>query len=611
MALGGTLWTVNAVRTMKQMGALPGPYTPFSRWAPLVAWDIGELAVWMALGGGVVMMVWSLYVRLFSAGLARPRASAARAHALAYLPLLCSALYLLSDTISPRRALAFALILTVAAHAGVWFRTLWRHDPLARFSGRMRYLIVFATACIIYALLNAGVILHGGVGAGPEGDEPHYLLIAHSLWHDGDLDLSNNFERRDYWAFHPRVFHNHGFTTEAGQMYSRHGVGLPVLILLPYVMGGYYGAELFVAVLTALLALQLYRFLEEATDDRRLAEKTWMLLAFSPPLLIYSSQLYPEVAAGLIALVVLRRTLQFENMEWTGACALGVLTGMLPWLNARYMVLLSVLALCFAYHVWPSKRRALAIFYLLPLIGSISGFLVYNQLLYANPTPLGAYAAVQGGSSTMDFFTNYIKMKGFHGFLGIWFEQRFGLIPASPIYLLALLGLPIALQAYPRHAVWMAAMAGLTWVSLGFYRGWIGGYTPAPRLLVCVVPLLSLPVAAYLSHVRMRVWRVFTAGLAGISYAIALLLCLFPYARYTRSWWDPSTLMGIIRDYTRIDYGLLFPVYRPTDGILEMFMKTGLMLIVLGVLFYLHKDVKRDRGHTLPPAKISIDTNPP
>jgi hypothetical protein len=37
--------------------------------------------------------------------------------------------------------------------------------------------------------------------AGPQGDEPHYLLIAESLLKDGDVDLKNQFEQRAFSKF--------------------------------------------------------------------------------------------------------------------------------------------------------------------------------------------------------------------------------------------------------------------------------------------------------------------------------------------------------------------------------------------------------------------------
>ena len=36
----------------------------------------------------------------------------------------------------------------------------------------------------------------------PSGDEPHYLVIAQSLWRDGDLKIENNHQRGDYHEYY-------------------------------------------------------------------------------------------------------------------------------------------------------------------------------------------------------------------------------------------------------------------------------------------------------------------------------------------------------------------------------------------------------------------------
>ena len=38
----------------------------------------------------------------------------------------------------------------------------------------------------------------------PTGDEPSYLIVAHSIVHDRDIDLKNNYENGDYKAFYYR-----------------------------------------------------------------------------------------------------------------------------------------------------------------------------------------------------------------------------------------------------------------------------------------------------------------------------------------------------------------------------------------------------------------------
>src|SRR5215212_9887547 len=44
----------------------------------------------------------------------------------------------------------------------------------------------------------------------PTGDQPYYLLMTASLVQDGDLDLRNNYERRDYGKFYERAPHPPG-----------------------------------------------------------------------------------------------------------------------------------------------------------------------------------------------------------------------------------------------------------------------------------------------------------------------------------------------------------------------------------------------------------------
>ena len=76
----------------------------------------------------------------------------------------------------------------------------------------------------------------------PAGDEPHYLVIAQSLWRDGDLKIENNHTRRDYSEYFAPDLEPHYLTRGAdGEIYSIHPIGMPVLIAPVYAAGGYRG----------------------------------------------------------------------------------------------------------------------------------------------------------------------------------------------------------------------------------------------------------------------------------------------------------------------------------------------------------------------------------
>jgi hypothetical protein len=95
-------------------------------------------------------------------------------------------------------------------------------------AGRVPPVLLFAAAFVFYAALAARI----PGPAGPQGDEPHYLVMVHSLWTDGDLDLTDEFAAGEYAAFFPgRLAPKPSPSTPPGRLYSMHLPGLPLLIL--------------------------------------------------------------------------------------------------------------------------------------------------------------------------------------------------------------------------------------------------------------------------------------------------------------------------------------------------------------------------------------------
>src|SRR5437588_3943390 len=70
------------------------------------------------------------------------------------------------------------------------------------------------------------------------GDEPHYLMVTHSIAYDRDLDLSNNYAHDDgRWFGHDHLEAGpHARIARTGQLLSVHDIGLPVLLIPPYVI---------------------------------------------------------------------------------------------------------------------------------------------------------------------------------------------------------------------------------------------------------------------------------------------------------------------------------------------------------------------------------------
>ena len=99
----------------------------------------------------------------------------------------------------------------------------------------------------------------------PSGDEPHYLVIAQSLWRDGDLKIENNHTRGDYREYFNRPdlaphFLRRGVDEE---IYSVHPIGMPVLVAPVYAAGGYDGTVAFFIALGATAAAVAWRWVLE------------------------------------------------------------------------------------------------------------------------------------------------------------------------------------------------------------------------------------------------------------------------------------------------------------------------------------------------------------
>ncbi len=136
--------------------------------------------------------------------------------------------------------------------------------------------------------------------AGLEGDEPHYLIITHSLLVDRDLKIENNHARADYASFYEGELRpDYIRRGQDGAIYSIHGPGLPVLLLPGYALAGVRGAMLTVSVLAALAALAVFD-VALLVGAPSIALLTWVGVCLTVPFVPHAWMLYPEIPCALI-----------------------------------------------------------------------------------------------------------------------------------------------------------------------------------------------------------------------------------------------------------------------------------------------------------------------
>ncbi len=332
---------------------------------------------------------------------------------------------------------------------------------------------------MVYVLVAGRVQIQ----VGPQGDEPHYLMVAESLLRDHDLSLEKDYAEARYLAFHDYPLEPHyRVRGKGGEIYSLHAVGLSLLILPAYALGGYSAASLFMALLAVALAYEIRELLRAGSGNDGLAEGLGWAVALSPPLIHYVGLVFTEVPAALVVAFALRRV---RRGGAGTALAIGLVIACLPWLNVRY-VLLGAILLAYGLLVRPGLRERVAL--LAPVAASAVGIVAYHFILYGFLSP----GRVYGRRPELSLGTLP------EGLPGLLLDQEFGLLVYAPVFALALPGFIQHWRKDRRESLVALALVGAVLLSAGTWHMWRGGWNPPARFLVPLVPVLALLAAAAL-----------------------------------------------------------------------------------------------------------------
>jgi hypothetical protein len=383
---------------------------------------------------------------------------------------------------------------------------------------------------IVIVHLAAAARVQGQVG--PQGDEPHYLMVADSILRDGDLALGADYVAGRYRAFHPRDLDPHyRVRGKDGAIYSLHAVGLSILVLPAYAAFGYAGASFFMALLGIAAAWQVRALARDALGDEGLADAAGWIAGLSPPLVHFAGLVFTEVPAALGLAVALRFALAPGSPR--RALAGGAVLAALPWLNVRYAILAAiVLAVAIA------RRRSLreGIPWAAPGAASALGLALFHHALYGFFDPRRVYG--RRPEFSMDVVPT--------GLPGLLFDQEFGLLVYAPVFALAAPGLVRLARRRPLVAAASGAMIAAVLAVASAWPMWRGGFNPPARFLLPVVPVLAIGAAAWLGR--------------GLTFPAALLI----------GWGAWAGLAGTIdRDLVHRDRDGTAPLFRARSGAVE------------------------------------------
>lgn len=429
-----------------------------------------------------------------------------------------------------------------------------------------------AAALLLYAGLAPYVI----TAVSTAGDEPLYLMSAHSLLVDRDLDLANNTRQGDatgfYWARgQPWVEQNLGRVFPALLL---PGYGAARVLLPHYPLAGRLGATLLVALCTALAGTVAYRLCRDLGCSRPASFWAWTTLALTPPFLVASGHIYPEVPALLASLVGVWAIRGIPRRPWAAGTVVVSTAALLFLLKERFIPLALGLLLWAAVSLARRARWA--------LVWAAAGIALVAALvmLAANTYTLFPYLA----TFRLRTLLRWNQSMGI-AVLGLLADQEFGLLFYAPAWVLVAPGIPALWRRQREATLGLLGLVGAYMFVLMFYRWmqWDAGWTPPPRFILAVVPLLLPFLAEGLERLRGRglalvhtLWLVWGAS-------IAWCLALVPFWRYnTLS--GRSTLLRLAGRELGLDLARFLPSLRaPTRWTWVVLAAGGLILAALTV----------------------------
>jgi hypothetical protein len=497
---------------------------------------------------------------------------------------------------------------------------------LARPEPRRRWLaLAFLAPLLVYLALIPRFLAHSSP---PTGDQPYYLLMTASLVQDGDLDLRNNYERRDFGKFYERAPRPPGYVAMGApdplpafrartvrspeEWYDHRSPGLAVVLTPAWIVGSWLdlwwpATVVFMCFVGALVCLNVFLLAYEISGRLWAALAVWAPLAFTNPIMSYSYLVFTELPTALLIVYAFRRL----ALGWTAngrlrLALVGASIGGIPWLAWR-TVPIAVALLAYAIVQWaragriPGRSRWPA-FMLVPVAVEAAALGWYNDFLFGNPAVGGTQRAVPLPPLAWPW-QGVEELRAFvrHAF-GLTFDRQMGLLTHAPLFLFAVVGIVAMLRLgrppERRLIGWLAVVTVPYMTVVASFGAWNGIWNPPGRYQTVLVPLAAAPLAFAL--VAWRDW------LVKALYALLVLPSLLVMALRlddARLMWPAYSVWDRIAGWLGgLDVRGWLPAFSPLEKATFARDTASVTLISLGivVLCFMLRDPLWAQGDRLP-----------
>ena len=285
-----------------------------------------------------------------------------------------------------------------------------------------------------------------------------------------------------------------------GRLLSTHDIGLPILLAPVYAIAaavatlasettlarfrmsrGLLTYALVSMTILALVAASVALLITGLTyiAPARIAAAVGAVVALSPPILSHSFLVFPEAAAFAVACAVVWWTLNPSPSEHATFGLIAALA-LLPWCHRKYTIFViacAVMMVASRLAFWSRLSRG-------KQLSAIFLFATPHLCLYW--WTFRTWGNL-GGPQMLDGVPLTLSGTG-RGLAGLWLDRQYGILAYSPIYLLLPAYWAIAAGNMPWAALPVLAMI----VPMAAFVEWWGGFSPAARYLVPIVPFCAV-----------------------------------------------------------------------------------------------------------------------
>lgn len=375
-----------------------------------------------------------------------------------------------------------------------------RADP-AVLDRRTMVRLLVVVGLLVGAWTSVGAFARATYGSRTTADEPQYLLSARSLADDGDLDIADELRDGAFVEFHEQILPEQTRRLDDGRRVSPHDPLLPALLAAPMALGGWLAAKLTLAALAGVLAAaMLWVAVRRFAVTPGVATVVVLAFAAVSPLVVYGTQVYPELAAALAVTAVIGAVTAPPTRGRVVLVAAALAA--LPWLALKYAPVVAALAVVVAWY-WGRRRGSVGpvVVVAAVLVADLVLFAIVHQVVYDGWTAYAAGDHFVGGELTVmgvhpDYASRAVRL------VNLLVDRQFGLAAWAPIFLFAIPALAALARRRPPGTAALVLPLAAGWLNATFVALTMHGWWWPGRQVVVVVPAIVLAVAWFAEQVR-------------------------------------------------------------------------------------------------------------